>query len=104
MEFADSGADSAQTVPSYVYGAGWNLRMDKAISVRSGSRRVASLLTEGHTLNRARVHTESSRELRKVIGIPGEPERDRDDACLGAASGRHFVRFSDQGDEFLVAR
>ena len=44
------------------------------------------------------------REFREVIRIPREAKRDRDDACLGETSGRHFRRFTDQREEFLVAR
>jgi hypothetical protein len=74
-----------------------------AISIRGKFGLLVSRTAERGTFNGARVHAESSRELRQVIGVPREPKRDRDDACLGEAGRRHLARFSDQGEEFLVA-
>ena len=77
----------------------------KLLSIgRARFGRIASRIAECGTLNPACVYAEASRELRQVIGIPGEPKRDRDYARLGKASGRHFSRFADQGEEFVVAR
>ena len=62
---------------------------------------LCSSIAERGALNRARVHAKLSRELGQVVGIPGKAKRDRDDACLSETGGRHPVRFSDQGNEFL---
>src|SRR5690606_2421174 len=52
------------------------------ISIRGRFRFVVSAVAQRGTLNATRVHAKSSRELREVVRIPGEPKRDRDDACL----------------------
>ncbi len=73
-------------------------------SIRGTVCRVLARISERAALDGAHVHPKSSREFGEVIRIPCEPKRDRDDACLSEAGGRHFVRVSDEGDEFLVAR
>ncbi len=73
-------------------------------SIRGAVCRVLSRISERAALDGAHVHAKSSREFGEVIRIPCEPKRDRDDACLGEASGWHLRRFANQRDELFVAR
>jgi len=75
-----------------------------AISIRGRFDSVVSRVAQRGTLDRARVHAKSSRELRQMIGIPHEPKRDRDEARLSETGGWQLLRFSDEGDEVLIVR
>src|SRR5690606_16038948 len=59
-----------------------------AISIRGRFRFAVSAVAQRGTLNATRVHARSSRELREVFRIPGEPKRDCDYACLREPSVR----------------
>ena len=75
-----------------------------ALSIRCRFGLVVSRIADHGTFNGARVHAKPPRECRRMIRIPGEPERHRDDARLGKASRRHLRGFADQRDELFVAR